>query len=432
MKLKANKLIRFSTVIGLTTSILVTIATLGVALYALFFINDMFSYLMPQDQVYSRLIVFKDCINRLVLAFLTIGLIGSYYMTKIIITPIQNMINGTKELAQGKLSTRLKESKYEEINDLIETYNKMAESLEASYTDLENKVKERTSELETANNELKNTQTMMVHSEKMRSLGQLVSGITHEINNPINFIHGNMLHLKNYSTDLVHLIELYESSEEDLDEDKQNKIKALKEQIELDFIKEDLPMLIKSCHEGTERTKNIILDLKNFSRLDEMVINSINLEREIETTLNILNNKIKNKIEVVKEYENDIPLIDGFGGQINQVFMNVLDNACYAIKETGKIHIRLKKTEKHVTIEFEDSGSGMNQEQKSKIFEPFYTTKPVGQGSGMGMSISYKVIQNHQGTIVVNSEIGKGTTFKIQLPIKMEEAMNKEVEAGAV
>jgi len=422
MDLDLKKQIKFSTVIGLTTSILVTIATLGVAAYALFFINEMFSYLVPQDELYSKLLIFKDSLNRLVIAFLTFGLIGSYYMTKIIINPIQNMIDGTKQLAKGNLSTRLESTNYMEINELITTYNKMAGSLQSLYTELEQKVEERTKELKLANDELKNTQTMMVHSEKMRSLGQLVAGITHEINNPINFIHGNMLHLKNYTVSLINLIELYESLEEDLSDDKKLELKNLKDKIELDFLKEDLPMLIKSCQEGTERTKNIILDLKNFSRLDERVLNNINLEKEIDTTLNILNNKIKNKIEIIKEYDQDIPCIEGFGGQLNQVFMNILDNACYSIEKTGKIYIRLKKNKNGVIIEFEDTGTGMNSEQLEKIFEPFYTTKEVGEGSGMGMSISYKVIQNHQGTITLNSQLGKGTIFKIQLPTKMNMA----------
>jgi len=264
MDFEVQREIKFSTIIGLTTSILVAVATLGVAAYALFFINDMFSYLVPQDELYTKLLVFKDSLNRLVFAFLTFGLIGSYYMTKLIINPIQNMIDGTKELAKGNLSTRLEITNYEEINELIETYNSMAENLQSLYAELENKVQERTKELEIANEELKNTQTMMVHSEKMRSLGQLVAGITHEINNPVNFIHGNMLHLKNYSNALINLIETYQSFEGDLSEDKQLELKKLKEEIELDFIKEDLPALVKSCHEGTERTKNIILDLKNF------------------------------------------------------------------------------------------------------------------------------------------------------------------------
>lgn len=412
---------KISTVLALTTSLLVTAATLGIAIYAIFFLNSMFSYLVPQDELYTRLMVFKDSLQRLVLAFLTFGLIGSYYMTKMIITPIEQLIKGAKELSEGNFSHRLNSTKYAEINELIKSYNNMAENLQFLYTNLENKVKERTKELENANNEIKSAQSMIVHSEKMRSLGQLVAGITHEINNPINFIHGNLIHLKNYSNALFELIDCYEALEVELNEEDKIKVKKLKEQIELDFIQEDLPMLIKSCQEGTERTKNIILDLKNFSRLDEMVVNDIHLEKEIDTTLNILHNKIKSKIEVVKEYEEDIPPVEGYGGQLNQVFMNILDNACYAIKESGKIYIRLKKSEKSVIIEFEDTGSGMTKEQLEKIFEPFYTTKPVGEGSGLGMSISYKVIQNHNGTIEVNSEIGKGTIFKIQLPIKMKK-----------
>lgn len=412
---------KISTVVALTTSLLVTAATLGIAVYALFFLNSMFSYLVPQDELYSRLVVFKDSLQRLVLDFLIFGLIGSYYLSKIIINPIEQLIKGTKEISEGNLEHRLKNTKYTEINDLIKNYNQMAENLQFLYANLEKKVKERTEELETANKEIKNAQTMIIHSEKMRSLGQLVAGITHEINNPINYIHGNLIHLKKYCTALLAIIDCYQSFEDELSEEEKNEIKKLKEEMELDFIKEDLPLLIKSCQEGTERTKNIVLDLKNFSRLDEMVVNDIHLEKEINTTLNILNNKIKGKIEIIKEYEDDIPPVEGYGGQLNQVFMNILDNACYAIKNTGKIYIRLKKSGNSVIIEFEDTGVGMSKEQLEKIFEPFYTTKPVGEGTGLGMSISYRVIQNNKGTITVNSEIGKGTLFKIQLPVKMKK-----------
>ncbi len=418
MKIKFRRQIKVSTAIGLTMSILVASATLGVAIYALFFVNKM---LIFQSDIHNQLVIFQDSLQRLVLAFLTFGLIASYYLTKVIINPLLDLVKGSKELAEGNFEHRFKFTKYFEINKLINTYNQMAENLQILYTELDNKVKERTKELENANEELKNTQSMIVHSEKMRSLGELVAGITHEINNPINFIHGNMVHLKNYSKALTEIINLYESFEEDLSEEKKQALKELKEKVELDFIKEDLPMLIKSCQEGTERTKNIILDLKNFSRLDEMVVSDINLPKEIDTTLNILHNKLKNKVEIIKEYEEKLPLIEGYGGQLNQVFMNILDNACYAIKEKGTINIRIQKKEKDVIIEFEDSGCGMNKEQLNKIFDPFYTTKPVGEGTGLGLSISYKVIQRHNGTISVDSVEDKGTKFTIQLPIKMKE-----------
>lgn len=415
---KFNKHIKISTAIALTTSILVAASTLGMAVYSLVFVK---SILALQSNMNGELILFQKSLQSLVLAFLIFGLIASYFLTKIIITPLIDLVKGTKELSEGNFEHRFEPTEYVEINKLIETYNHMAENLQILYDNLESKVQERTKELETANNELKSAEAMMVHSEKMRSLGQLVAGITHEINNPVNFIHGNMVHLKKYSKDIMELINIYESFEEEISEEHKQIIKDLKSKIELDFIKEDLPMLIKSCNEGTERTKNIILDLKNFSRLDEMVVNSVNLPKEIDTTLNILHSKIKDKVEIIKEYDPEMPLIEGYGGQLNQVFMNILDNSCYALKGSGTIHIRLQKTEKDAIIEIKDSGCGMTREQAAKIFEPFYTTKPVGEGTGLGMSISYKVIQQHNGSITVDSEEGKGTKFTIRLPITMKE-----------
>lgn len=416
MNLKIEKSMKVSTAIALTTSVLVAFSTLCIAIYALFFVNR----ILFEGDTYTQLNIFQDSLKRLVLAFLIFGMISSYYLTKIIINPLIELVNGAKQLSEGNFEYRFKETKYLEINKLIETYNKMAESLQILYDELDAKVKERTKELEDANQELKNTQVMMVHSEKMRSLGELVAGITHEINNPINFVHGNIVHLQSYSKCLIDIINLYESFENDLSEDKKSELKKVKEEIDLNFIREDLPMLIKSCHEGTERTKNIILDLKNFSRLDEMVINNINLPKEIDTTLHILHNKIKNKIEIIKEYDENVPQIEGYGGQLNQVFMNILDNACYAIADKGTIYVRLYKKEKDVIIEFEDTGCGMKKEQIDRIFDPFFTTKPVGVGTGLGMSISYKVIQKHNGSINVESTEGKGTKFIITLPIKME------------
>lgn len=418
MKFKIEKSIKISTAIGLTTSVLVAAATLGIAIYALYFVNKMSTL---EVDIYEQLAIFQKSLQQLVIDFLAFGLIASYFLTKIIINPLIDLVKGAKELSEGNFEYRFKETNYFEINKLIETYNKMAENLQQLYKELDDKVKERTKELESTNKELKSTQAMMVHSEKMRSLGQLVAGITHEINNPVNFIYGNMVHLKNYSNALLDIINLYESYEDNLTQEQQQSLKELKEKIELDFIKEDLPMLIQSCHEGTERTKNIILDLKNFSRLDEMVVNNINLPKEIDTTLNILYNKIKGKVEIIKDYGEDIPLIEGFGGQLNQVFMNILDNSCYAIKEKGTITISLQKEENDVIIKIKDNGCGMTKEQSAKIFEPFYTTKPVGEGTGLGMSISYKVIQRHDGEISVDSEEGKGTTFTIRLPIRRKE-----------
>lgn len=420
LKFKLEKSIRIWVAIGLVTSALIIVGTLGVASFSMYFVSNTLKNLVQPHDFYNYMDTFKNNLEIIVGAFLVIGLIFSYYITKIILDPLFDFVKGAKELSQGNLKYRFKKTSYFEINELVKMYNTMAENLQILYDNLENKVRERTIELENANVELKSTQAMIIHSEKMRSLGQLVAGITHEINNPINYIHGNLIHLQTYTKALLELINLYETYEDGLDDEKKHNLNEIKEVLELDFIKQDLPSLIKSCHEGTERTKNIIIDLKNFSRLDEMVINNIDLAKEIDTTLNILSSKIKNRIEIVKIYDKNIPLIEGYGGQLNQVFMNILDNACYAINGYGTIFIRLQKAEDSVIIEFEDTGCGVENSQIGKVFEPFYTTKPVGEGTGLGMSISYKVIQNHNGKIAVDSVEGRGTKFRIQLPIHME------------
>ena len=252
--------------------------------------------------------------------------------------------------------------------------------------------------------------------------------MAHEINNPVNFIHGNIMILDKYVKDMFSLIDLYIANENSIPEDEMKKIGKKKADIDIDFIRDDVKDLIKSCVEGTERTKNIILDLKNFSRMEEMVLTQFNIPKEIDTTLNILNNKYKNRITVVKDYEQNVPKIEAFGGQLNQVFMNILDNAQYAIKGEGTVTISVKQEGENVVIKFSDTGEGIKKEDIRKVFEPFFTTKPVGQGTGLGMSITYRVIKNHNGEIFIDSEVGKGTTFTIKLPINYKNDSQNNIE----
>lgn len=375
-------------------------------------------YNEPVTKIYLDML--RDNMLAMVFIFIFLGFFLSNLLAGILIKPINILIKSLGDFAKGNFSHRLEESNYLEINRLIRSYNEMAESLEKLYQSLEQQVQDRTKELEVAYSELKSTQAMMVHSEKMKSLGELVAGITHEINNPVNFIYGNLIHLKTYTADLMSVINTYSEFETDLSEEHKQKISALKEEIDLNFLKDDLPELIRSCQEGTERTKNIVLDLKNFSRLEEAVINNVDLPKEIETTLNILHNKFKNKITVHKEYQENLPHVEAFGGQINQVFMNILDNAAFAIREQGDVWIRLKADDKNAIIEFEDNGCGMDEKTRRKVFDPFFTTKDVGQGTGLGMAISYKVIRNHKGDIELSSEEGKGSKFTITIPLRME------------
>lgn len=374
-------------------------------------------YNEPIIKIYLDML--RDNMLAMVFIFIFLGFFLSNLISGVLIKPINILIKSLGDFAQGNFSHRLEETNYFEINRLIHSYNEMAESLEKLYQSLEQQVKDRTKELEVAYSELKSTQAMMVHSEKMKSLGELVAGITHEINNPVNFIYGNLIHLKNYTADLMSIIAQYGEFEADLSDEHKQRIQEIKDEIDLEFLKDDLPELIRSCQEGTERTKNIILDLKNFSRLEEAVVNNVDLPKEIDTTLNILHNKFKNKITVHKEYQENMPHVEGYGGQLNQVFMNILDNAAFAIKEKGDVWIRLKAEGQNAIIEFEDNGCGMDDVISKKVFDPFFTTKEVGQGTGLGMAISYKVIKNHNGNINLKTKLGEGSKFTIVLPLKM-------------
>ncbi len=373
-----------------------------------------------QDPVLvSSLDGFRKNLAGLVAIFICIGLLLSRSMVNMIIKPINQLVDSSTKMAQGDLSNRIEECVYIEINRLIYAYNLMAENLQQLYNSLENKVKDRTKELNNALNELKQTQAMMVHSEKMKSLGELVAGVTHEINNPVNFIYGNLIYLRDYTRQMFELIDKYNQYENELTESHKNDIEEKKKEIDLDFIRSDLPSLLNSCEEGTNRTKNIVADLKNFSRMEEAIFSDINLPPEIDTILNILHSKYKDRIVIHKEYEEDLPKIEAYGGQLNQVLMNILDNSIGAIKNEGNIWIKIytHKDENKCFIEIQDDGCGMDEETKEKIFNPFFTTKPVGQGTGLGLSISYKIIQSHNGQITVNSKLNEGTIFKIELPI---------------
>ncbi len=363
---------------------------------------------------------------------LVLSFIAAYILAKSISRPLSIMENTVSNIAKGDLSGRLDYTKYYEMNKLVQSYNMMANALQRMYSTLEVQVQDRTRELKNAYAELQNTQAMMVHSEKMKSLGELVAGIMHEINNPINFIYGNMVHLGNYSKDLISIIDEYTKYNDSLKPEEKEAVENLKQEIDYEFLKSDMPDLIKSCHEGADRAKNIIQDLKSFSRMEETTIKDIDLPHEIDMTLNILHNKIKNKAEVHKEYGESIPTIEAFGGQLNQVFMNILDNAVGAMGDKkGDIWIRINpdETNNKMTIEIEDNGSGMDEETARKVFDPFFTTKPVGQGTGLGMSITHKIIKNHQGDIKVESKLGIGTKFIITLPINIDR---ENLNAGLV
>nr|WP_298916173.1 ATP-binding protein [uncultured Nostoc sp.] len=306
-------------------------------------------------------------------------------------------------------------------------------------------------ELEAANcqlkltlKELENTQAQLIQTEKMSSLGQLVAGIAHEINNPVSFIEGNIVIVNEYIRDLLNLITFSQECNYHL----VSEIQAYIEEIDLDFIKEDLPKILSSMRMGVERISKLVLSLRNFSRLDEAGKKEVDVHEGLDSTLLILQNRLEAKgnhpdIQVIKEYGN-LPKVECYPGQLNQVFMNILNNSidtlkesitgCHLLVDNVKITRNQQLTAKNlqiriytevldsnqVIIRIADNGCGMTEEIMQKIFDPFFTTKPVGSGTGLGMSISYQIINKHGGQLKCISAPFQGTEFIIQIPIRFK------------
>ncbi|MEH2249235.1 trifunctional serine/threonine-protein kinase/ATP-binding protein/sensor histidine kinase [Nostoc sp.] len=341
---------------------------------------------------------------------------------------------------------------------LYKNLGQAKESLEEYNHTLEGKVQERTQELNDKNHclqqalqELQQTQIQLIQSEKMSSLGQMVAGIAHEINNPINFIHGNINHASEYVQDLLNLVVIYQHeypSPSPLVEEKA-------EEIDIDFLAEDLPKILDSMKVGSSRIRNIVLGLRNFSRLDESEMKPVDVHEGIDNTLMILQHRLKEtsnflEIEVIKEY-GKFPEVICYPGQLNQVFMNILSNAIDALEESfvidhpslvndkeqitkdihvsaashriGQIHIFTELTNSNTAIiRIADNGSGMTKAVQQKIFDPFFTTKSVGSGTGLGLSISYQIIvDKHKGSLTCDSSLGEGTEFVIEIPMQQSD-----------
>jgi len=268
---------------------------------------------------------------------------------------------------------------------------------------------------------LSEAQEQLLQSEKMASIGQLAAGVAHEINNPVGYVSSNLATLQGYIEELRQLLESYRKLEEEVAPENgvRSEVARLRETIDLDFLQEDLQDLVTESREGIDRVRGIVQSLKDFSHADEGVWQWSDLHHNLDSTLNIVWNEIKYKAEVIKEYEPDLPQVECIASQLNQVFMNLLINAAHAIEKRGTITIRTGAPQPdQVEIELRDTGSGIPDKDMKRIFDPFYTTKPVGQGTGLGLSLSYGIIKRHGGSIEVESEPGIGTLFRLRLPVQ--------------
>jgi signal transduction histidine kinase len=295
-------------------------------------------------------------------------------------------------------------------------------SLQTSH--LEQLVEQRTQALQVEIAERKLLESQLVQSEKLASLGQLAAGVAHEINNPVGFISSNLGTLDSYFNQLQQMLDAYHEAENNLmPGEPLDRLKALRAELELDFLKEDIPILIRESKEGIGRVVQIVKDLKNFSRVDnDQTWQFANLQQGIDSTLNIVASELKHKADVVKHYA-PLPDIECLVSQLNQVVMNLVINAAQAMgPERGTITISNGVEGENVWLEVADNGCGIAPETVQKIFDPFFTTKPVGEGTGLGLSLSYGIVKKHRGDISVSSEVGKGTKFRVVLPIRQTAA----------
>jgi two-component system, NtrC family, sensor kinase len=332
-----------------------------------------------------------------------------------------NQFKREKELSQERMIAVMQENQ-----TLIERQN----------MELEQMVTVRTYDLAVANkelsqtlNDLKLTQKQLLESEKLASLGQMTAGIAHEINNPINFVSSNIQPLKRDVADLLELLDGYTSAT-DLDElaARLPELQLRYRELDIDFLRHEIAQLLAGIEEGSRRTTEIVKGLRIFSRMDHDTLVSANINECLNSTLMVMKNVTRGEVHLTKELEAGLPGIDCFPGKLNQVFMNILNNAVQSTQITGRKpedrHVGLYTwhDHDHVYIRITDNGVGITEEVRSRIFDPFFTTKPVGEGTGLGLSIALGIVREHNGSIQVFSEEGKGAEFLVTLPRRLASA----------
>jgi signal transduction histidine kinase len=384
------------------------------------------SVVMENVQGFEKLIIALS-----MLASAAVAGVIAWRTTRAIARPVEHISQMAREAAvESNFDLRVPVDSNNEIGTLATSLNLLLQRMTDYTRELQQSARlaeDQAAQLQATLQELQQTQAQLLHAEKMSSLGQLVAGIAHEINNPVSFIHGNLTHANQYTQDLLRLVELYQAHIPQVPQP----VQQYQDQIDLEFLQSDLPKLLLSMKVGTERICSIVLSLRIFSRLNESEVKAVDLHEGIDSTLLILGSRLKPQpdrpaIEVVKRYS-DLPLVDCYAGQLNQVFMNLLSNAIDALEEAwfaGQVtepQIQIQTTiapQDQVEIRIIDNGPGIPAEVKAKLFDPFFTTKPVGKGTGMGLSISYQLVADkHHGSLECYSQPGQGTAFIVRVPI---------------
>jgi len=432
-------------------------------------IFDTYAEISEGGQVYGRVELGLD-INSLnktieeaeqrsaLIAAIEMGLVALFslilgtYLTR----QLKVLTQAAKVISVGDFEVKVPVKGGDEVADVALAFNAMASNLheasarrdefEVQLTELnrslEERVKARTKQLvaknkqlEQANKEIKDAQAKLLQSEKMASIGVLAAGVAHEINNPMGFVISNIGTLELYANNYRQLLAAHQEIIETPEGEKRDgliaQLKELQEELDLEFMNEDLDELLKDTKEGSSRVKDIVQGLKAFSHVDQVEKYELNnLNDCIEATLKVVNNELKYHCEVSTDLA-DIPLTYCLPGKIKQVLLNLLVNAGQAITDTGSIAVSSKVNEDRIEIRIKDSGQGIALDQLDKLFDPFYTTKKVGEGTGLGLSISYSIIvEEHQGDILVDSELGKGTCFTLVLPVLTKEpSLQKKSES---
>ncbi|MBY0315753.1 MAG: HAMP domain-containing protein [Bdellovibrionales bacterium] len=355
-------------------------------------------------------------LGAIVLLLLCLALF-SYLFTHQVIRPLGQLVQSMKAMQEYNEPIVIEHKTNTEIGLLADNFNDLSQKV----YDYQNDLQKQVVALEKANVDVQQAQNQLIQSAKLASIGQLVAGVAHELNNPIGFIYSNMQHLREYTTSLIGVIE--DLSKKSNDGDK------IKKKYDYDFISKDLPKLIASCEEGARRTRDIVNGLRTFSRSSDKDQKKFSVTDCLDSTLDLLVGASKKSVvQLNKSYADFVPLMEGNPNQISQVFMNILSNAYQAVGDNGKVQIVVSYIDEkdQIIVKIKDNGSGITPENLGKIFDPFFTTKDVGQGTGLGLSISYGIIKSHGGDILVNSQVGKGTEFTIQLPAKSKDSSKSE------